>query len=201
LPLFKREAPEQRFWRWFEEHEGELFAFESDQERVFEALARELHRVHRDLTFEFGPVEDGVREFVISAGGIRTAFPVVERLAAAAPELARWRVIRFRPRRDPSMVLEFGGANVRGEDVLVHVRPEGRKVGLTLFMEGYRATPQSVYEQIGYLLLDNALGEYAVETRVGSIEFGDPAQSPGEGMIPLVDLPAEIDRLDGEKPA
>jgi len=37
-------------------------------------LASEMHKVHPDLTFEFGPVEEERREFVITAGGIKGAF-------------------------------------------------------------------------------------------------------------------------------
>ena len=58
------------FWRWFQDNEQDLFAFESDMERVFARLTDAIEAVHPELTFEFGPVEFGKREFVISAGGI-----------------------------------------------------------------------------------------------------------------------------------
>ena len=92
--------PEAEFWKWFQDHEKELYDFEKDQQRVFGQLNGALAKVDADLTFEFGPKEqDGKREFVISAGGIRSAFPKVEALWLAAPKLERWVVIKFRPRR------------------------------------------------------------------------------------------------------
>lgn len=64
-----------------------LFHFETDQEKTFDKLSAELKKANPDLTFEFGPVENGKREFVISAAGIKTAFPYVESLFNSAPKL------------------------------------------------------------------------------------------------------------------
>ena len=63
-------TPESDFWLWFEKNQISLFDFERDQERTFNRLAAEMHKVHPSLTFEFGPKTGGRREFVISAGGI-----------------------------------------------------------------------------------------------------------------------------------
>jgi hypothetical protein len=55
------------------------------------------------------------------------------------------------------------------------------------------AADESVMKNIGYLLLDEALGEYDVETRVGTIEFriGRPKQK-----IPNIqELAAEFDKF------
>ena len=80
---------EAAFWKWFASNEARLFSFERDQEAIFDELGAEMHRVNSDLTFEFGPVQNGKREFVISAGGIKSAFPAVKALYRSAPELKR----------------------------------------------------------------------------------------------------------------
>jgi hypothetical protein len=56
-----RESSEQAFWKWFQGNEAMLFDFEKDQERVFDRLASEIHKVDPALTFEFGPKQDGRR--------------------------------------------------------------------------------------------------------------------------------------------
>jgi hypothetical protein len=63
-------SPETVFWRWFQANQEKLFDFERDQERIFDLLLAEMHKVDSDLTFEFGPEKNGKREFVISAGGM-----------------------------------------------------------------------------------------------------------------------------------
>jgi hypothetical protein len=85
---------QEKFWSWFLQHEPELFDFNPDQEaereRIFEQLASELRKVDPDLVFEFGPKEPR-REFVVSAGGLKRAFPAVTKLVDASPGLDRWR--------------------------------------------------------------------------------------------------------------
>src|SRR5688500_16970121 len=93
-----RSTPEQRFWDWFAANSHRFVNVERDQEVLFGELRRQLSRIHPSLTFEFGPQRDQRRELVISADGIKDAFPAVQRLVAAAPDLSDWRIIAFRPR-------------------------------------------------------------------------------------------------------
>jgi len=168
--LFKVNAtPEQEFWKWFQKNETNLFAFEKNRDAVFNGLGTQMNKVHKSLTFEFGPVENGQREFVISADGIKDAFPAVERLYAAAPKLDRWVFIKFRPRRDP-MDIEYDGVKVKVADAFCTVEPDRGKAGITVFIRGYQPEHKKAYTGITFLMLDQALGEYDVETKVGFIE-------------------------------
>src|ERR1035438_3243916 len=168
--LFKTEAtPEQEFWKWFQKNEASLFTFETNQEAVFDRLGTQMKKVQDSLTFEFGPVENGKREFVISADGIKAAFPAVERLYASAPKLDRWIFIKFRPRRTP-MDIEYSGVKAKADDVYCTVEPDRGKAGITVFFRGYEAEKDKTYKGIAFLMLDQALGEYDVETKVGFIE-------------------------------
>ena len=82
FPLFARDSKEVQFWRWFQKNEDTVFHFEKDRERLFDQVSTALQAVNPDLTFEFGPIRnDGKREFIISTGGIRSAFPSVESVA------------------------------------------------------------------------------------------------------------------------
>lgn len=182
---------EQNFWQWFKDNESSLYDFEKDQERTFDRLSAELHKVNPNLTFEFGPKKDGKRDFVISADGIREVFPAVEALFASAPPLPHWRVIKFRPRRDP-MDISLGGVTVKAETVLIEVIPNSGKADLTVTMPGYAQETSNACKQIGYLMLDQALGEYDVETRVGGISFVATPIS-GNKTVHLKQLPKVVD--------
>jgi hypothetical protein len=116
----------QRFWKWFNKHEDEVFNFEADQEGVFDKLAAQLRRVHPNLTFEFSGLTGGKREFIVGAGGIKEAFPEVVALVRDAPALRRWVVIAFRQRKDvPS--IRYGDRTVERESMLFdYDRPETR---------------------------------------------------------------------------
>ena len=160
------------FWGWFQAHEAELFDFERDQEAVFDRLTKAMGAVHKDLTFEFGPKENGCREFVISAGGLREAFPAVQSLYQARPKLQLFRVTAFRPRRDVINVVEFGGLRIDPSDVYYKFGKDSdpQKVGILLFLPDYSSL-DSRYGQTAYLFLDEALGEYDVEMKVGFIQL------------------------------
>src|SRR5947209_3506709 len=146
-------AKEQAFWKWFLGHEDDLMHFERDREGIFDALAAELQKVNPDLTFEFGPEVDGCRELVISAAGIKSAFPAVESLAAAAPKSNRWKVIAFRPRRPVGNIIELGDHRIDPEDVEYSLLRGKNELGLYLFIPGY-SEGNSEVGQIGYLFLD-----------------------------------------------
>jgi hypothetical protein len=190
-------SPQEQFWNWFIHHEVELFGFDpgqvAEREKVFDALASELQKVDPDLAFEFGP-NGARREFVISAGGIKRAFPAVVSLANAAPTLSRWRVIAFRPRRTPFHIVEFGSKRVDPEDVQFSLLDNGKLAGIYLFIPGFREGDADL-AQIGYLLLDGALGEYDVESRLGLIKMLSPDTHTGGERYRLVELPARFDKL------
>jgi len=188
---------EEKFWRWFRKNEAELFDFELNQEPVFDRLSTELHRVHRNLTFEFGPKDDqrAKREFVISAGGIRDAFASVVALATSAPPLDRWKVTAFRPRRSPLCSIQIDVTQIGPEQVEFSLLDNGRIAGVYLYIPGY-VEENINYRQIGYLMLDEALGEYDVETGIGLIEMF-PFEAASEfKRYPFTQLPELFDKVD-----
>jgi len=100
-------------WTRFIANEPRLFDFESNQERIFDELGRELELVNSDLTFD----------------------------------------------------------------------------------EAQKGT----YGQIGYLFLDEALGEYAVETQVGFVEFHSKESKYFGQSHPLRELPGDFDAYVGRR--
>ena len=171
MGLFDRPSRERRFWQWFQDHSRRLFAFEADRERVFDELTSALHRVDKGLTFEFGPIQEGKREFVVSADGIRDHFAAVRKLVAAAPSMPEWIVVPFRPPKSIDLVLDYAGYRLGPDDVWFTASPEPGRVGLTLFLRGLTEDNRATLGNASFILLDNALGEFAVETQVGSIQW------------------------------
>ena len=188
----KRSSREAEFWGWFEKNEDRLFHFEHDRERIFGRLMTAIHRVHPDLTFEFGPVEGGNREFVISADGHGAAFPAVEAVFAAAPSLPRWKFTKFRPRR-PAMGLKIQGVTVNPEDLEVSVEADGNKVGLTVFMRGFDEAEEEALTYAAFIMLDHAVGEYDMETQVGFVSVKAFDEETPRARFSLQFLPIAFD--------
>ena len=201
MSIFAKDTKEETFWKWFEKNKDDLFHFEKDTEAVFDRLAEAMSKVHGDLTFEFSPVrDDGSREFVISAGGIKAGFPSVESLHAAAPSLPRWVFLKYRQRRFPINDIEFAERKVKSSDVhyAIFKDDDPKKLGIMIFLDGYtEENKESVWGQIGYLFLDEALGEFDVETYVGAIVLFGRASKYFEHASPLSELPSHFDKKIG----
>jgi hypothetical protein len=184
---------EETFWNWFLQHEGELLDFEADVERIFELLAAEMQKVDANLTFEFGPKE-AKREFVVSASGIKNSFPAVASLVGAAPDFAHWRITAFRPRRTVHGIVEFRGKRADPDKIQFSLLDNGRIAGIRLFIPGFQ-DGDADWRQIGYLLLDDVLGEYDVESRLGLIKMYSPDSCTEEKRPPIKELPSAFDLL------
>ena len=191
--MFGLKPNPQSFWKWFVANEVMLFDFELDQERIFDKLSSAMHKIDRNLTFEFGPKTPTGREFVVSAGGILSAFPAVVSLVGAAPKLERWKVIGFRPRRDPVFTIELRGRNANSEQVEFSLIDNGRNIGIYLFIPDFNESDVT-WKEIGYLLLDEALGEYDVETKVGPFDVFSPDSAKPGKRFPFRDLPEIFDK-------
>lgn len=72
--------PYKRFWKWFEDNANSLAAVRSGNDPILQKISRELCKVHPNLDFEMGLSDSDQLEFIVSANGIRSAFPIVEQL-------------------------------------------------------------------------------------------------------------------------
>ena len=185
---------QHQFWEWFKNQEDELFNYENNQEVIFDMLGSQLGKIDPDLSFEIGPKSDGKREFVISASGIKSAFPAVQKLAAEAPSFERWKITAFRPRRATINTIEFRGTKVSPRDVQFSLLHKGKTAGIYLFIPGY-SNENVELKQIGYLLLDEALGEFDVESKVGLIQMFSPETNTSGERYLLSELPERFDKL------
>jgi hypothetical protein len=186
----------KEFWKWVGSHEQEVF-FERDTERIFDAVHQQLRRVNEDLCFEFGPIENGRREFTITAEGISSAFDAVRALVRNAPS-APWNVRAFRQRQRPLLDVRVGEVDMKAEDVSFAWVQDGGQIAIILYIPGMKHEPERLrmnFLQVGYLLLDAAVGEFDVTTRISGIEMKAPEEDPDYEKSPLLQLADLVDSL------
>jgi hypothetical protein len=194
VPVLSREAA---FWAWFAANEAILWNFENDVDNVLEAVMDRIWRVNPALAFDFGPMRDGRREFVVTAAGRKAAFPAVVELTAAAPPLERWTVTAFRPRREiRGAMLLLCGDTLRLDEVRFAAEPVGGRLDVQLFIPGCRPTPFDEFDHVGDFLLDLAVGEFDAETRLAGVTVSPP--QPEVESRPLAELATVLDALPGE---
>ena len=181
--------PHKRFWKWFEDHADALAAVRSGEDPLLQKLNRELRRVHPWLAFELGLGDDEQPEFSVSADGIRSVFPIVEELVAAAPVLQNWKIIAFRQPKDSVSEIRYENYYLKAEDVWFSHKIRMNKIDLTLYIPDL--SPENEAHAIGasFILLDNALGEYLVATGIGVIDHKPlPDQPAARGFKPLSEI-------------
>jgi len=91
-------------------------------------------------------------------------------------------------------VVKFGGKRVDPKDVQFTLLSNGKMAGVRLFIPGYQEADSDI-RQIGYLLLDEALGEYDVESSLGPIEMLSPETHTEGQRFPFAELPRQFDKL------
>ncbi len=187
---------QQNFWTWFVDNREFLENYNSNTAAVTQAVGRRLQNVDRGLTYEMGQAADGVYEFIVSANGVRDVFPEVNKLVRVAPEIEGWRIIAFRPRRPDALQskLEYAGLAISGGDIWYKSEGEGDAFNLTVLVKGLDADNEKKAIGAAFIMLNLALGEYDVATKLRSIDFGAlPPNPESQGLKPLSALPGEVD--------
>jgi hypothetical protein len=169
--LFSQNTSSKKFWNWFEKNEDRLFNFEKEQNKIFNELKAQLDKIDSNLVFEFSSIQNGKREFVISADGHKQSFPSVERLHSDAPKLNRWIFIPFRPRREALDEVEYQGIKIRLKEIAFELNPNQNKIDIVLYIKNYYEINRDIYVAILFHFLDAILGEYDVEMKVGRIDL------------------------------
>ncbi|MBL8012481.1 MAG: hypothetical protein JNN05_01400 [Candidatus Omnitrophica bacterium] len=117
----------------------------------------------------------------------------METLFNSAPRLEKWEFKKFRPRRSFVQDLTYGDKCIAAKDVFYRLMKDGNKVGIFLFLDGYNEQEKDLYGQMGFLFLDEALGEYDMETKVGFIEFQSRDSKNFKDAYPLSVLAEHFD--------
>jgi len=110
--------------------------------------------------------------------------------------MPEWEVIPFRPPKSLNFVIQFGPHQLTADDVWFIDEPDGERVGLRLFIRGLTKENEEALGGALFILLDNALGEYAVETQVGFIErLALPDRPEDHGLKPFRAIRTAFDRM------
>lgn len=198
--MFSFLDPKKAFWKWFEANGDRLRTVPIGPGPEFDELARRLRKVHPELVFEFGGAPDQPRQLVISAGGDRSIFHVVEELVDLAPKVPGWIIVRFKP-REPNYAqhsIRMGNVEIGPDDILFTLLAgwdqTGRQFQLAvdLYIDGCTQEGEEMFVGAAFILLDGALGEYDVEMKMGRLRVLPGTAAPSsahrwENFVPMFD--------------
>lgn len=174
----------------------------------FARLSELLESLHPNVLLTIGsnPNPDGRDEIVISAGGIKSAFPAAFAIVDAAPPevTARFAPRALRPRvGDPqSLTMRLFGRTLGPADIRWSATPQRRNKGVvdvTFHIPGWidALPPESQANEnlagLVFVILDHLLGEYSVATQIGNIDWRSDKNA--EGLPNLLAFADYLDRL------
>lgn len=189
--------PHIAFWQWYSDNIDRFNHLEDEQERLMDELSDQLHLIDENLTFEISSSESNRRELIISADGIKESFPSVVELVGAAPEIPGWTITAFRPRIDVTQFrLGLDGREFAAKEFYFGLQSEDQQIDLILYIPELTEDNHDDFVNICYLLLDMAIGEYDVTTKIRYIDHQPlPPNPETEGLKPLTELPREFDDM------
>ncbi|WP_377520301.1 hypothetical protein [Priestia megaterium] len=193
--LFKKKITEKEFWSWFEKNSEDYFQLdEKNYDLLFNKLGLQLSKYHKDLTFEFSvEMDQGKREFIISAEGMVSAFPAVIKLVEEAPSLEKFNVVAFRQRQDSEQEIYFEDIVLNTEDIFFTYREDKQMdcLDIVIYIKGY-SEENDQFITAAFIMLDSLIGEYDVGVKLGEINF-EPYQEEKEAQ-PILNLVSLVDK-------
>ncbi|MGE4574981.1 MULTISPECIES: hypothetical protein [Parachlamydia] len=176
----------KNFWEWFSNNAEDYFYFEKNQDVLFSNLHASLSKVHPDLVFEFSQVlEDGTKELVISADGIKSLFPIVVNLVSQAPFFKKWTIIAFRQPRNFTQII-YQNVKINLSDAFFKYEKMDGKIHLELYLRNFSDSEE--WQTATFILLDHLLGEFYTEMTLGHIEIKRLDEKNMDELLPIKDL-------------
>ena len=189
-----RKDPKKEFWRWLASHRREIHdeingpGAPVNHHWSIDELGRRLKEVDADLVHEIGMADPSTIELILSADGIKATFPAVIELVNSAPVLDGFKITAFRPRCGDGFQLQVAGQTITDQLLTYRLISESDTLGIELFIDC--DLDEKLQGMVGFLSLDQRLGEYDVATGLKWIEFagGRPPDA-----LPITQLAQDFD--------
>lgn len=203
MRLFKRGPSEPEiddFWAWWPANRDRIagaIAARAFDDRLVADISRAVATIHPAMAWELGPGRASEHAFCISPEGNAELRPAAVRwLAVAPPPDTTWEFYASKQAAPSLSGLKIGNATFGLGEMRAIASWDAvrQREDVRLWHPGFPSVPENVRIQVGFLFLDNLLGEDAVERWIGEIDIlGDPTG----GRTPA-ELKAEIDRRSTE---
>ena len=189
---------EEVFWKWFSENSSKYYFLNqikdpSLKEKLLNNLLAHLQEYNENLFFEIGGKPNGIQELIISAGGNKKYFDLVEKLVAKAPNISNWEIKALKPAMGINFVTSYEGIEIDPKNIwFLPLENENypHSIGLRICLLNYNAEHEELYLNASYQILDTILGEKSTALDIEHLEVGNlPLNPADEGLIKLSELP------------
>ncbi len=193
---FCKSSPETNFWNWFKKNEKYIYDNIDSKElqlELYDKIRNELVKVDSNLAFNSSPIlENGKREFTISADGLKESFVSVENLVKQSPKFKNWNIIAFRQRiGNDNLGIRYNDYEISYDDLYYKSSINEGLYGIDLYIKNFDGSGQM--QNTIYILLDALLGEYDTTMRIDWIEWYSLNEEDLSNFKHIIELRKEID--------
>lgn len=170
--------PVEEFWQWWADGGRERLerTFRGEiphDQALFDEVEQRIHAIAPTLAFEFYSGTHTEFALTVTAEGISAFRGAARRWLNAAPASDAWEFSDVRGRKD-DFNITFGGVTAHCDDLRFNIQPGQAVLNLGVYHPAFAELENAPH--LGFLLLDGAIGERAVELRIGRIDW---LQEPG----------------------
>ncbi len=157
------------------------------QNKYIADLDDKIREIDPSLSVEIKPNTDKDRVLTITANGIPELFPVVIKIAKAAPKDRLWKIEALKQRVELPIIIDYKGTILDSKTVeFTYKKSDDGRLELTVYYP--LVTDDNLY--ITYIFLDGIIGEYDTARYIKNIEF---ATKKNRAYRPLENLRNVLD--------
>jgi hypothetical protein len=169
MPGARADEAVASLWNWFEREHEALLAPATGPDRR-EALAYWLGRVDPGLSYVLDT--EGRRKILtISADGEFGLFKTARRVVEAAPGIRGWKIVALRQQRRELTPERVGSVTLDPASTYFDLYRDGARVGVVFYLPSYDPDLLPAYRLAAMRLMSQAVGEWAVGTGIGFVDF------------------------------
>jgi hypothetical protein len=193
------------FWAWLAGQADQLAKLVQPSDTFWDEVLKHLKAIDEGLWIELSRPDGTTREFVVTAAGDASLFPLVADVVSAAPALTGWKVIALKPPQGFEFTTNYEGLPLDPRQLwfLPLIRKAApAALGLRVGVEGLDpARERDALKGVG-VVLDTALGERAAALELHHLEVCALPEAPAaQGYFKLAELAHYIEFHHSKHPA
>ena len=181
----------EEFWAWFATHELEFSRLALD-EPFWDIALEQIKKVDEHLWFELSRERLPAREFIVTAEGHVSSFPIAEELVRLAPNIKGWAFIALKPPQGFQFTTTYEGARFDPRQMwFLPLERESHPLdlGVRIAVPELDCTDKSTAHNAVLVILDTGLGERSAALDLQQIEVTELPNAPESlGYIELPEL-------------
>lgn len=182
----------EKFWEWFEANKLAFSRLTTPDEPFWDLALETIKRVDEHLWFELSRDRHPAREFIVTAEGHVSSFPIVEKLIGLAPNIEGWAFIALKPPQGFQFTTTYEGNRFDPREMWflpLESESHPRDLGIRIAVPNLDCVDKRTAHSAVLVILDTGLGERSAALDLQHTEVTEIPTNPASlGYIELPEL-------------